>query len=40
LSIGLATMQMQDAPATLFQRADQAAYGAKQAGRNQLLAAS
>lgn len=39
VSIGLATMQAQDTPAKLFERADQAAYGAKQAGRNQLLAA-
>ncbi len=39
VSIGLAGMQANDTPATLFQRADQAAYGAKQAGRNQIVAA-
>lgn len=37
VSIGLATMQQPDTPAAIFQRADQAAYAAKQAGRNRVM---
>jgi len=39
ISIGMATMQNDDTPALLFHRADQAAYSAKQAGRNRVVAA-
>jgi two-component system, cell cycle response regulator len=39
ISIGSATMQPDETPAQLFQRADQATYLAKQAGRNQAIAA-
>lgn len=37
ISIGLATMTTLDTPAMLFQRADKAAYDAKQAGRNRIV---
>lgn len=39
ISIGVATMQADETPASLFQRADQAAFGAKQAGRNRVVIA-
>lgn len=39
ISIGVATMQAGETPAALFQRADQAAFGAKQAGRNRVVVA-
>jgi two-component system, cell cycle response regulator len=39
ISIGVATMRDQETPAALFQRADGATYGAKQAGRNRVVIA-